>query len=433
MPLPFVLLAGAAVAGAAGVANGAKGAQKMVESNDEKKYVEALHEANTRYYEQNFEAATKSMDKLGEYEVRVLADFKDFSDLIEKIENRPEFGEIAPDGFRLPEYTKADIDQAAVGAVALASGIGGAAMGTFGGFAAAGATTAAVAALGTASTGTAIASLSGAAATNATLAALGGGALAAGGGGMALGATVLGAATLGVGLMIGGVIFNISGNTLKQKIGEARESVEQERSEVDMVCLYLQDLYRASENYRNALEITKKIYDKHFARLQYTVDVEHVVDYRKFSDADKLAYKNTVLLVGILYDMLKVKVVKKKDDNYNEVNVGPLNDGVALARDYLKEASLVTEDMIEVLDKDVIDHLENETLPQKETVVMEESSAAQNMRIASENMKEFSDKVGNGLKDMAGSIMSKAKCSGCGAVVTPGSRFCGKCGKAILK
>ena len=431
MPLPFIMLAGAAAAGIAGVANGAKGAQKMVESNDEKKYVEALHEANTRYYEQTFEAATKSMDKLGEYEVRVLADFKEFSDLIEKIENRPEFGEIAPDGFKLPEYSKADIDQAAVGAVALASGIGGAAMGTFGGFAAAGATTAAVAALGTASTGTAIASLSGAAATNATLAALGGGALAAGGGGMALGATVLGAATLGVGLMIGGVIFNISGNTLKQKIGEARESVEKETGEVDKVCMYLQELYRASENYRNAIEITKKVYDKHFARLQYTVDVDNIVDYRKFSDSDKLAYKNTVLLVGILYDMLKVKVVKKKDENYNEVNVELLNNGVTLAKDYLKDASLVSGDMLEALDRDVTSKIEDEVLPEKETVVLEESSAAQNMRIASENMKELSDKVGKGIKDVAGSIVSNTTCSQCGAIVMPGTRFCGKCGSAI--
>jgi len=50
----------------------------------------------------------------------------------------------------------------------------------------------AVGVLGTASTGTAIGGLSGAAATNATLAWFGGGALTAGGGGMALGTTILG-------------------------------------------------------------------------------------------------------------------------------------------------------------------------------------------------------------------------------------------------
>ena len=61
--------------------------------------------------------------------------------------------------------------------------------------------TGAVSALATASTGTAISTLSGAAATNATLAWLGGGSLAAGGGGMAAGSAVLAGvtgATMGV-------------------------------------------------------------------------------------------------------------------------------------------------------------------------------------------------------------------------------------------
>lgn len=68
-------------------------------------------------------------------------------------------------------------ESVAVGAGVLLGGLGGAAVGIAGAFAASGATTSAVMALGTASTGTAISSLSGIAATNTTLAALGGGAL----------------------------------------------------------------------------------------------------------------------------------------------------------------------------------------------------------------------------------------------------------------
>ena len=58
-----------------------------------------------------------------------------------------------------------------------------------------------VMALGTASTGAAIGGLTGVAATNATLAWLGGGALAAGGGGMALGSMVLGGIIAGPALL----------------------------------------------------------------------------------------------------------------------------------------------------------------------------------------------------------------------------------------
>ena len=235
MPLPLIILGGAAIAGATGIANGANGAKKMIRSGKAKKEIGSQHDANVELYQTKLNEATLNMDALGEYEFTVMAEFQDFADLIEKIENRPEFGEIIPETFSLPRFTLQDIKQVAIGAVAIASGIGGAATGTFGGFAAAGGAYAAVMALGTASTGTAIASLSGAAATNATLAALGGGALTAGGLGVAGGTAVLGAATLGIGLMVGGIIFNITGNTVKSKVEEAREAVDKETEEVRKV------------------------------------------------------------------------------------------------------------------------------------------------------------------------------------------------------
>ena len=73
---------------------------------------------------------------------------------------------------------------------------------------------------GTASTGTAISTLSGAAATNATLAALGGGSIASGGGGMAAGAAALNVVTLGPALLVTG--FTVAGQGEKAKT-RARE------------------------------------------------------------------------------------------------------------------------------------------------------------------------------------------------------------------
>lgn len=69
--------------------------------------------------------------------------------------------------------------------------IGGGAVGLFAGELVGSAVSAVTAATATASTGTAISALHGAAATNATLASIGGGALAAGGGGMAMGKAIL--------------------------------------------------------------------------------------------------------------------------------------------------------------------------------------------------------------------------------------------------
>jgi hypothetical protein len=69
----------------------------------------------------------------------------------------------------------------------------------------------AVTSLATASTGVAISGLSGAAAHSATLAWLGGGSLATGGGGMALGATALNFVTVGPALLVGGLLLNGKG------------------------------------------------------------------------------------------------------------------------------------------------------------------------------------------------------------------------------
>lgn len=75
----------------------------------------------------------------------------------------------------------------------------------------------AVTALGAASTGTAISSLSGAAAQSATMAYLGGGSLAAGGGGVALGTAALGVVTIGPTMLIGGLTLNGQGEKAMTK------------------------------------------------------------------------------------------------------------------------------------------------------------------------------------------------------------------------
>ena len=264
MPLPFILGAAAAAAALGGVGSGIHGAVKMKEANDTMKSADSIHKNNIKRFEDTSEAANKAMDKLGTLELEILHSFDEFSDTIEKIQNRPQFKEYKKDGVILPTYDKETLKSVSVGAGVLLGGLGGAAVGTAGGFAAAGATTSAVMALGTASTGTAIASLSGAAATNATLAALGGGAITAGGGGMVLGSTILGATTLGVGLLVGGVIFNITGSKLSDKADEAWAQMRKAEKTISTACAYLNDLKSAATKYTVSLETTRKKYKEIF-------------------------------------------------------------------------------------------------------------------------------------------------------------------------
>lgn len=85
--------------------------------------------------------------------------------------------------------------------------------------------TTAVTTFASASTGTAISTLSGVAATNATLAAIGGGSLASGGGGMAAGVVALNFVTIGPALLVSGLMVAGQGEKAKTKACENEAAV----------------------------------------------------------------------------------------------------------------------------------------------------------------------------------------------------------------
>lgn len=98
--------------------------------------------------------------------------------------------------------------------------------------------------LATASTGAAISGLSGVAATNATLAWLGGGSLAAGGGGMALGSMVLGGIVAGPAIAIFG---HILGNKGEEALNTAKSNMEEAKTVRDETKLLIAKLKSIEE------------------------------------------------------------------------------------------------------------------------------------------------------------------------------------------
>lgn len=339
MPLPFILGAIAAGAGAVGLGSGVHGAVKMKEANDTMKEANTRHEQNIKRFEDKNKKTSEQMDTLGKYELMILHSFEKFSDVFEQIQNRPTFEEYKKNGITLPKYNKEELKEVSVGAGVLLGGLSGAGLGAAGGFAAAGATTAAVMALGTASTGTAIASLSGAAATNATLAALGGGAIAAGGGGMALGTTILGATTLGVGLLVGGVIFNFTGNKLSDKADEAWAQMKKAEVQITDICKYLDDLKITAGRYYTVLSSVNSLYQKRLNSLSCIVTKLGHTDWNEFTENEKKITENTVLLVGLLYQMCKVELVLKneKKDERNVINSAGVQKSINEAKTIMQD------------------------------------------------------------------------------------------------
>lgn len=339
MAIPLVGIIGSVLAGTAGVVSGAKGISKMKEANDKVERVNYRHSLNLNRYKETSEKTISVLDDLGNLEFDILASFKGFADLLECVQGRPEFKPLDVDGIELPKYNHKDIEEISMGAVALKAALGSAVAGVAGGIAASGATTAAVTAFCTAGTGAAISGLTGVAATNATLAALGGGTVAAGGGGMALGSMVLGGATLGVGLLAGGIIINIFGDNVAEKADQAERDMKKAEKAIDKICKYFNELRPLALDFKSNLEKVNNIYRKTVDELSIIILYQKKYDYELFTAHEQIVLKNAVDLVALLRYMCKIKLIEQAE-NDNETNTicrEEINKAIYTAQKYLKE------------------------------------------------------------------------------------------------
>lgn len=221
--LPTVIFALSGISGAGGIALSAKSMVDSFNASATTRYVQEQNEKNVLRFQACSEKLNDSLEDLGKQRMIITKNFSVFVNAFEKIHNRPNF--TTSESVQFPEFDFEEIKNVSI----VAEAVLGSTLGAIGGSVLAAAstsgTTAAVMALGTASTGTKIAELSGAAATKAALAALGGGSIAAGGGGIALGTLVLNVASLGVGVLVEGIAMAFVGSVAKKQADKAKETL----------------------------------------------------------------------------------------------------------------------------------------------------------------------------------------------------------------
>jgi hypothetical protein len=160
----------------------------------------------------------------------------------------------------------------------------------------------AVGALASASTGTAIATLSGAAATNATLAWLGGGSLAAGGMGVAGGMLVLGG-------LVAGPALAITGFTLANKAEEALTRAEEYAAEVKRKIAEIEQIHVMLDGIIANIEECETALDRLMHAFLMAVPQYHVT-LKKFS-AKRRQEEAAALEAGLLRLITIFKTIKE--------------------------------------------------------------------------------------------------------------------------
>ena len=220
MPLPLLFIGIAAVAGSVGAGKAVKAGLDVHSASQINKSANQIVAESTEMINAQRASCSEALRCLGDKKVVLLNEnMTQFLDTFTKLKNvdfRKTEGLNELSKLHIDAQDFVELRNLCNFAIPLAGGsVAGTASGALAAFGAYGAAQA----LACASTGTAIASLSGAAATNATLAFFGGGSLAAGGWGMAGGAMVLGGLVAGPALLVMGLV---AGKTADKNLDQAK-------------------------------------------------------------------------------------------------------------------------------------------------------------------------------------------------------------------
>ncbi|MGD9889070.1 MAG: hypothetical protein AB7S56_07380 [Halothiobacillaceae bacterium] len=286
--IPVVLGLASAALGAAGVKKGFDAKKDFEDAKDVGERAQRKYSGAQQHLNQAREDTQHQLEALGAIKLRV------FEDQIGYLVNVLKKGRSQISGFETDiglnreelRSFEGDVLKAADVSMSLGSSAAAGAMAGMGAFGLVGS-------LATASTGTAIASLSGVAATNATLAWLGGGSLAAGGMGMAAGTWVLGGVVAGPALAIGGFM-------LASKAEEALTEARAYQAKVEVAC----------EEMQGVREVLAGI-DRNIEEMQHTISqmVERFEQVKTNDIHDEHAMARMVQMGRALRELLNIPVI----------------------------------------------------------------------------------------------------------------------------
>lgn len=289
MPLPIILWGAAAALGATGVFKGAKAVSNMSDAKEIGELAENKYNKSVKSLERAKEKTNSELEELGRLKLNIFTNqikhtvdvIKKYKDASSKLENFGSFISID----ELKEMEKMVLNSLKLES-GLLNGVSGGALAGFGAYSSVGL-------LASASTGTAISSLSGVAATNATLAWLGGGSIASGGFGMAGGMMALGGIVAGPALAIGGFM-------LASKAEEALTQAAEYSADVDIAVSQIKTIKATLKGIQqNANEVT------------YTLNklIERFEVMKVDDNSNPESFKQMIINTKILKELLDCKII----------------------------------------------------------------------------------------------------------------------------
>lgn len=227
-----------------------------------------------------------TLDKLGKNKLEVCDSFSDLADMIENIQQRPEF-KLTVEGIELPNFKPSEFKRLAA---AVEMAIGGA------------------------------------------------GGVAAGG---AVGAAVMGfnMAALGPGALGGSVVLCVMAAKMMGRAAERVEQAQQIEADVEKIIRFYNELEKAVEKYNKAFSDVRKPYEKQLQKMHKILARKN--NWESFSRKEKTIVENTVLLAQMLCRMcaLNLTLEATKKDPIERVNSIEIDHMIDDVKNLLKEVA----------------------------------------------------------------------------------------------
>ncbi|WP_304341785.1 hypothetical protein [Campylobacter ureolyticus] len=339
MPLPFIPLA-AALFTAANVGIGAKKGYDTIKYRGESKKLNAraqdVFDESQRLLDEARQSTNSQIKNFAEYKIEIFNNnIARYMKIFEKIKNIDFKNDISKDdelSINMQEFEKLKTDVFNMKSL-LGGGVASLVSGALAGFGAYGG----VGLLATASTGTAISTLSGAAATNATLAWLGGGSLASGGLGMAGGTMVLGGLVAGPALAVAGWVMASSAEKAKNNaytnLSKARAIEESNKT----IILQLEKVSMLSDRLKNTIEKLVFYFNTMINNLDALVAKND--NYKTYDEKEKTLVHHSLLMAQSIKNLISVPLMDEK----GEIEIE--------ARKTRRKAERMLEEIIEIDEK----------------------------------------------------------------------------------
>ena len=309
MAVPFILGAVAVASGIYGVYKGVSGAVDHNDAGNLNSDASSMVDAARKLVETRRRVTNDALVDYGARKLRAfngaIADFIQTFGRLKNVEILPstELDKLMLGDFSTHTFAALQQDYQALkdAGLGVGAGLGGGAALAFGAYNG-------TMMLATASTGTAISTLSGVAATNATLAWLGGGSLAAGGYGVAGGMMVLGGVVAGPALAIFGYIV---GNKGEEALNKARSNLEQAKT----IQADAKKTATQLDGISQVTALTNTTFSAVTARLRRSVnDLQAIIkaegeDYNGFSSESREAVFRTVKFAQLIKAMIDTPIL----------------------------------------------------------------------------------------------------------------------------